>query len=46
MSTLAAMVFTGIGLWELLILGALSLFMLGVIGLIVFVAVKAAQKSG
>lgn len=44
MSTLAMMV--GIGIWELLIIAALSLFTLGVIGLIVFVAVKAAQKSG
>ena len=45
MSTLA-LGFTGIGVLELLLIAALGLFMLGVIGLVVFVAVKAAQKSG
>lgn len=36
----------GIGIGELLLLAALSLFMLGVTGPVVLVAVKAAQKSG
>lgn len=45
MSTLALM-FRGIGVLEILIIAAVLLVTLGTIGLIVFVAVKAAQKSG
>lgn len=43
MSTLAMMV--GIGIWEMLVIAAIGLFMLGVIGLVVFVAVKAALRT-
>jgi hypothetical protein len=38
--------FGGIGVLEILIIAAVLLVTLGAIGLIVFVAVKAAQKSG
>jgi len=36
---------SGIGIWELLFIAAVLLVTLGVIGLIVFVAVKAARHS-
>ncbi len=45
MSTLALSI-GGAGVWELLAIAAIAMFTLGVTGLIVFVAVKAAQKSG
>lgn len=44
MSTLA-LALNGIGILELLLIAGLSLFMLGVIALVVFVAVKVAMKS-